>query len=65
MNQIKKLYHEFKFVIGRFDDDEAGSSAVEYGILVAGIAAVVVVTINTIGTKVLAAFTALDTALGP
>ena len=62
---MKKFYHQFKFLIGRFDRNEEGTSAVEYGILAAGIGAVVVTIINSLGGKVVAALTALDSGLGP
>ena len=37
--------------------DDRGATAVEYGLLVALIAAVIVVTVATLGTKIEAAFT--------
>ena len=40
-----------------------GATAVEYGIMVALIAAVIVGTVKTIGTQLLTAFTTVSTAL--
>ncbi len=48
MNQIKT-----------FVNDEEGASAVEYGLLIAGIAAVVMVAIYAIGTALQAKFQAV------
>jgi len=48
------------FVAGvkdRFTRDEKGATAVEYGLLVALIAAVIVVIVATLGTQINAAFT--------
>jgi pilus assembly protein Flp/PilA len=45
----------------QFFKDEQGASGVEYGILVAAIAAIIIVTVKSVGTKVLAAFTTVDT----
>jgi pilus assembly protein Flp/PilA len=46
-----------------FRKNEEGATAVEYGIMVAAIAAVIVVTVFAIGTKVEAAFTSVLNAL--
>lgn len=43
--------------------DESGAAAVEYGLLIAGIAAVIVAIVFTIGTKVQAAFQTVCTKL--
>jgi pilus assembly protein Flp/PilA len=52
MNAIKKFLKE-----------EDGAAAVEYGLLVALIAAIIVATVATLGTKIHAAFTTVCTAL--
>jgi pilus assembly protein Flp/PilA len=49
--------------IREFWRDEEGAAAVEYGLLVALIAAVVVVVITTLGTKVKAGFSTVCNAL--
>jgi len=47
-----------------FIRDEEGASAVEYGLLVAGIAVVVMVTIYGIGTALNTKFSQVQTQLG-
>lgn len=47
-----------------FVNDEEGASAVEYGLLIAGIAAVVMVAIYAIGTALNTKFTAVKDQLG-
>lgn len=47
----------------RFWRDESGASAVEYGLLTALIAAVIVGTVATLGTTIQAAFQQVVTAL--
>lgn len=49
--------------IAKFLQDEDGAAAVEYGLLVALIAAVIVGVVVTLGTRVKAAFTAVCNAL--
>jgi pilus assembly protein Flp/PilA len=45
--------------------NEDGATAVEYGIMVALIAAVIIVVVGAIGQKILAAFNLVDAELGP
>ena len=52
-----------KAMIQRFIREEDGASAVEYGLLVAGIAAVIVIAVNALGTKVNTAFTNTEAAM--
>ncbi len=47
-----------------FVNDEEGASAVEYGLLIAGIAAVVMVAIYAIGTALNTKFSEVQTQLG-
>ncbi len=54
---MKKIMNFFK--------DEEGATAVEYGIMVAAIAAIIVAVVFSVGDAVLGAFTAVDTALTP
>ena len=54
---MKRLINFFK--------DEEGATAVEYGLLVALIAAVIVLTVQALGLKLDAAFQKVDTALTP
>ena len=48
----------------RFFKDEEGATAVEYGMFVALIAAVIVGLVTTLGTRIQAAFQTIVTALG-
>ena len=52
MNKIKKFFR-----------DEEGASAVEYGIMVALIAAIIIGAVQVIGTKVNTAFNTVGTQL--
>jgi pilus assembly protein Flp/PilA len=51
-------------ILMRFVKDEGGATAVEYGILVSLIAAVIITAVGKIGTDVNAAFNTVVTALG-
>ncbi len=48
-------------LITRFIKDESGATAIEYGLIAAGIAAVIVATVNTLGGKVNTAFSNVST----
>ena len=50
-------------LIQSFFADENGAAGVEYGLLVALIAAVIVGTVKTLGTQVKAGFTTISAAL--
>jgi pilus assembly protein Flp/PilA len=56
-----------KFLVEKVSDflaDEQGATAVEYGIFVALIAAVIVTLVSNIGIKIQSAFQSVLTALG-
>jgi len=56
---MEKMYDR----ILRHLDNEAGATAVEYGMMVALIAAVIVTIVATLGTQVNTAFTTVSNAL--
>lgn len=41
-----------KKLVSRFAKDESGATAIEYGLIAAGIAAVIIAAVNTLGDKV-------------
>ncbi len=49
--------------IAKFVKEDKGATAVEYGIMVAAIAAVIVGVVVTVGTKVKAGFTTVEAAM--
>ena len=56
---MEKLVQQVK----NFWNDEAGATAVEYGMMVALIAAVIVGTVQLLGTDIKTAFVTVQTAL--
>ncbi len=50
-------------MIKRFFTDESGATAVEYGIMVALIAAVIVLVVQSVGVKVNTAFSKVNAAM--
>ncbi|WP_137044682.1 Flp family type IVb pilin [Pseudolabrys sp. FHR47] len=46
-----------------FARDESGATAIEYGLIAAGIAVAIIAMINTIGTQLNTAFTSISTQL--
>ena len=49
--------------ISRFFHDESGATAIEYGLIAAGIAVVIIVAVQTIGTNLNTTFTAVGAAV--
>jgi len=48
----------------RFANDESGATAIEYGLIAAGISVVIITAVNTLGTKLVTTFTTVSTQLG-
>jgi pilus assembly protein Flp/PilA len=49
--------------IRRFLADESGATAIEYGLIAAGIAVVIITVVNGIGTRLTTKFGTISTAL--
>jgi pilus assembly protein Flp/PilA len=45
--------------------DESGATAIEYGLIAAGISIAIVAVVQTVGTKLNSTFTSISTALSP
>jgi pilus assembly protein Flp/PilA len=52
-----------KNLISRFLKDETGATAIEYGLIAAGIAVVIIASVNSVGTGLIAKFTSVATEL--
>jgi pilus assembly protein Flp/PilA len=52
-----------KNLVSRFINDESGATAIEYGLIVALIAAAIITVVGLIGENVLDAFTAVNDGL--
>ena len=49
--------------LNRFLRDESGATAIEYGLIAAGIAVAIIATVNAVGTALNTTFTSVETAL--
>ena len=47
----------------RFIRNESGATAIEYGLIAAGIAVAIIAVVNTLGTQLNATFTSISTQL--
>ena len=52
-----------KNLIARFVKDESGATAIEYGLIAAGISLAIIAVVNGIGTSLNAKFTSINTSL--
>ncbi|HEY0332010.1 MAG TPA: Flp family type IVb pilin [Rhodopseudomonas sp.] len=52
-----------KNIVARFLKDESGATAIEYGLIAAGIALAIITAVNTIGTNLTTKFTSIGTKL--
>jgi pilus assembly protein Flp/PilA len=54
-----------KNLVSRFVKDESGATAIEYGLIAAGISIAIVVTVQSVGTQLSTNFTTIKTKLTP
>jgi pilus assembly protein Flp/PilA len=59
-----KLENNYMATIKRFVKDESGATAVEYGLLVALIAVVIITAVTTLGTTLSADFNSIASQVG-
>ena len=52
-----------KNLIARFVKDESGATAIEYGLIAAGISLAIIAVVNGLGTNLNAKFTTINTSL--
>jgi pilus assembly protein Flp/PilA len=52
-----------KNLIARFVKDQSGATAIEYGLIAAGISVVIITVVNGIGTNLVTKFGVISTAL--
>jgi pilus assembly protein Flp/PilA len=52
-----------KNLVSRFVKDESGATAIEYGLIAAGISVAIIAVVKGLGTKLNATFTSVSTAL--
>lgn len=50
-------------VLNRFFRDESGATAIEYGLIAAGISVAIIAVVNGIGAKLVTTFTSVQNAL--
>lgn len=53
-----------KNVFARFVKDESGATAIEYGLIAAGIAVAIIVIVNTLGQTLMGVFTNINSQIG-
>jgi pilus assembly protein Flp/PilA len=52
-----------KNLVKRFAKDESGATAIEYGLIAAGISVAIIAVVQGVGTKLTGTFTSVQTAL--
>ena len=50
-------------LLAKFAHDESGATAIEYGLIAAGISIAIITVVGTVGTKLNGTFTSVSTAL--
>ncbi len=52
-----------KTLVKRFVKDESGATAIEYGLIAAGISVAIIAVVNALGTQLKTTFTSVSTSL--
>jgi pilus assembly protein Flp/PilA len=52
-----------KNLVARFVKDESGATAIEYGLIAAGVSLAIITIVNTLGTTLNTKFTSINTSL--
>jgi pilus assembly protein Flp/PilA len=52
-----------RMLVERFARDESGATAIEYGLIAAGISVAIITVVGTMGSKLNTTFTSIKTAL--
>jgi pilus assembly protein Flp/PilA len=52
-----------KTILARFVKDESGATAIEYGLIAAGISVAIIAVVNGLGTKLNTTFTSISSSL--
>ena len=53
-----------KSMVTKFWNDESGATAIEYGLIAAGIALAIITVVNNLGTTLKGTFTKIDGSIG-
>jgi pilus assembly protein Flp/PilA len=59
----RPLEHSMKRSFFKFWKDESGATAIEYGLIAAGISIVIITAVNSIGTNLNGKFTSINSSL--
>jgi pilus assembly protein Flp/PilA len=54
-----------KLAIAKFVQDDSGATAIEYGLIAAGISVAIITVVSTLGSNLNTIFTSVSTALSP
>jgi pilus assembly protein Flp/PilA len=57
------MEHAMKNLIVRFLNDDSGATAIEYGLIAAGISIAIIAAVNGLGTTLNAKFTSINSSL--
>ncbi len=63
MIRLNSMEAELKGLIQKFLSDESGATAIEYGLIAAGIALAIIAVVNGLGTSLNDKFTSISSSL--
>jgi pilus assembly protein Flp/PilA len=63
VGKLKKRQDTMKAMVGNFWQDECGATAIEYGLIAAGISLAIIAAVNGLGTTLNEKFTSINSSL--
>jgi pilus assembly protein Flp/PilA len=63
VGNLKKRQEAMKALVGKFWQDECGATAIEYGLIAAGISLAIIAAVNGLGTTLNEKFTSINSSL--
>ena len=60
---MKEFQAQSKSIVGKFVADESGATAIEYGLIAAGISVAIIAVVQGLGSKLNTTFTSVQAAL--
>jgi pilus assembly protein Flp/PilA len=63
ISAINRELDQMRKLLARFANDESGATAIEYGLIAAGISVAIITVVGTLGTSLNTTFTSVQTAL--
>jgi pilus assembly protein Flp/PilA len=63
VGRLELQEHDMRSLVARFVEDESGATAIEYGLIAAGISVAIIAVVNSLGSQLKTTFTTISSQL--